>query len=177
MLSINRFTGELALPIGASIGPDTTRDAFASDPVFAEARNAGSPPPYVTLSFDAGELDHRPLLASVTFYEQTLLSISLTIDAYGPGATWDDYSLESEARSKLLHEALLTRLLGEPTHRDHRFAFGKSGAEEILTQPVTWEFAWGRAISSHDSKGGGTYITLAFGNRMNDARRAFDARR
>jgi len=177
MLSINPATGELALPIGASISPDTTRDAFASDPVFAGARNAGGAPPYLTLSFDAGELDHRPLLARVTFYEQTLLSISLTIDVYEKGATWDDYSFESEAGTKLLHEALLTRLLGEPTHRDHRFAFGKSKAEAILAQPVTWEFEWGRAVSSHDSKGGGTYITLAFGDRMNEARRAYDTRR
>ncbi len=51
-----------------------------------------------------------------------------------------------------------------------------SSPRSILALPAMWEFTWGRILSGHDSKGSGTFITVAYGNRREEANRKFRSR-
>ena len=71
-----------------------------------------------------------------------------------------------------LHDRLLKEMLGTPTGT---WPPGQKLSPETtpLSRPWTWQFPWGRVLSTHDSKGGGTFFRVEYGDRAEQAMRRF----
>lgn len=81
---------------------------------------------------------------SVTFFEETLTSASLSPNWPGSPQSWAEWSLESELDKKEKNDALLGQTLGPPPYA----------------------FSWGKVESSYDQKSGGSSIFVSyFGSR------------
>jgi hypothetical protein len=174
-MEIDPHSGVVTLPSGYPVGPDLSQAAFRADAVGAEARSQDyGTLPWIHYHFSGGQLEGKPLLASVCFYDQLLVSLTLTVDLYPPGPRdWSSYSLEVEAATKEFHDGLLTRTLGKPTQAEPLPLRPQASTPATLTRPLIWSYPWGRVISGHDFKGGGTSITVQYGNRLEEASEAY----
>ena len=95
-----------------------------------------------------------------------LVYLSLTADLYPPvPKDWSRYSLAVEAATKRVHDRLLERMFGAPSERGRVFLPPASEDDRALQQWLCWRFTWGSVSSTHDFKGGGTYITLKYSDR------------
>lgn len=168
---IDPATGRVTLPNDFVIGPDLTQEAFRSTPVGSTARSRDSGTlPFIHYSFSSGNVEERELLASLCFYDQVLLTLHLTVNLYSPKelADWSHYSVEVEAETKVLHERLLSRLLGKSTICD-LYSHSPPARLAALDYPEVWNYRWGTIGSYHDSKGGGTFIAVKYGDREEKA--------
>lgn len=177
-MNVDRQTGAVTLPNGWSAGPSLTQEGFRAGEMFPGARSGGGVPPWIHYRFSGGRLDGKELLVSLCFYDETLVSLSVTADHYPPGQRdWSNYSLDVEAATKDFHDRLLEGQLGEPTDSPEFSMGGLSEAQATLARPHRWVFPWGKVLSSHDQKGGGTSIVVLYGNRQEEALRAFGSER
>ena len=104
-----------------------------------------------------------------------LVDVRVTADLYPPGPKdWSNYSLDVEAATKQFHDRLVERTLGSPSDGGswRRLPEG----QPTLERPIGWRFTWGRASSHHNSRGGGTYITISYGDRKEEANKAYGRR-
>lgn len=106
-----------------------------------------------------------------------LLGGTVPEDLYPPGPKdWSRYSLEVEAKTKQFHDRLLEGMFGKPS-KGGSFLLGRlPEGPETLERALSWRFPWGAVCSGHDSKGGGTYITVSYGNRHEEASKAYRRR-
>jgi hypothetical protein len=177
-MQIDRKSGVVSLPNGLEIGPALTQDGFR---VLAHAQQARSQdhgtPPWMHWQLSGGRLEGKELLARLCFYDQLLVSLDLSADLYPPGPKdWSNYSLVVEAETKLFHDRLLEKLLGSPSRGASFFLRRLPDVDVTLELPLRWNFAWGSVSSSHDSKGGGTFFRVAYGNRREEASMAYRRR-
>lgn len=177
--SIAPADGTVRAPAGWCAAADLTQDAMLADPAFAgaESRSYGTPP-WIHYHLPGGAIEGKPLLASLCFYDQLLVYVSFSADLYPPGPKdWSTYSLEVEAEMKRFHERVLTDMLGKPTRGGGIFTRRPPKGTKTLDEPVSWKFGWGAVGSYHDSRGGGTYMHVAYGNRLEECSRAYRSRR
>ena len=172
---IDPTNGTVTLPIGFVIDADLTQDAFRSTRLGTTARDwdCGTLP-FMHYSFSGGTVEEHELLASLCFYDQDLLKLSLTVNLYPPEhqGDWAHYSLQVEAETKVLHERILTRVLGKPTSQ---LSLSNSKPQEfaVLDCAIWWTYRWGTIGSHYDSKGGGTFIAIKYGDREEKANAAY----
>jgi hypothetical protein len=174
-IEINADDGTIILPNEYSISPSLTQETFRNSEIFgnAQSRTSGTPG-WIYYSFSGGSLSGRNLLVSICFYEQMIVSMNMTVDFYPPGSKdWSDYSLDVETATKQCHDALLEEILGKPTESDRLAGVDLDAAHESLVRPLKWDFPWGVVRSSYDFKGGGTYIIVSYGNRQEEATKAY----
>ncbi len=174
-MHIDRHTGTIKLPNGYAIEPNLSQQEFRANQIFSHSRcrNCGTLP-WIHYEFSGGELKGKTILVGLCFYDQTLVSVSVSANLYPPGnADWSNYSLDVEAAAKRFHERILTDTLGKPTKSEQPAAEYLSDRKTTLTSSHTWAFAWGSVNSAHDSKGGGTFLTISYGNREALARKAY----
>src|ERR1019366_81488 len=166
-MDIDRQDGSVRLPNGFVFGSGLTQDDFRASAMFREAKSHYYGTwPWIHYSFPGGEIDGRDVLVSLCFHDQKLVSVDLTADLYPPGPkSWDNYSLQIEAATKDFHDRLLEYLFAGSAREESFHAGELSKDEAILERPAKWPFPWGTVWSSHDSKGGGTSITINYGNR------------
>src|SRR5437588_616520 len=174
-MHIDQLDGTVSLPNGFSISPGLSQDAFRAGPAFTNARSRDyGTLPWIHYHFFDGQVDGKDLLASLCFYDQLLVWVSLSADLYPPGPkAWLTYSLEVEAATKQFHDRLLERMFGKPSERGRVFLPRAPEDDRALQQWLCWRFPWGRVWSSHDFKGGGTDITVTYGNRRDAAGKAY----
>ncbi len=172
-LQINRETGTINLPNGLSIISELTHDAFRLMPAFDTARSKDyGTLPWIHYHLSGGRIDDRELLVSLCFYDQLLVDVSMTVNLYPPGQDdWSRYSLDVEAATKRFHDRLLEQMLGNPTIGGSVVPEDLPEGWASLGRPMGWRFPWGEVRSGHDFKGGGTCITIGFGNRKEEASR------
>lgn len=180
MSSINLYKsdGTITLPNGSSIHDNITLDYFKSAIEFAGAKQqSNGTPPWVYLRFLPGYVDDHELIATICFYEQLLVSVSLTINLYKTGKPdGAAVSAETELETKSLHERLLKKLLGSPTRYGGTNAAAPTDDSERLNCPSYWDFHWGEISSHHDAESGGTFITIEYGDRRNISNQAHENR-
>jgi len=177
-MTIDPESGCVTLPDGFVIKPDWTRSAMLSGAQGDAARASRMEDQlYLHGQFKGGEIEGHPVLVSACFYEGTLLYLNLCVSLYPPGAVdWESYSLDVEAAIKSLHDRLLTAQFGPPSRVQHLPMAYATPAEASLESTLTWEFPWGRVVSAHDVKGGGTSITVRYGNRLEEANKDYRIR-
>lgn len=177
-MNVDRQTGAVTLPNGWSAGPSLTQEGFRSGEMFPGARGGGGVPPWIHYRFSGGRVEGKELLVSLCFYDEMLVSLSVTVDHYPPGPRdWSDYSLDVEAAAKDFHDRLLEDLLGGPTESSELSTNGLTEAQATLARPRRWILPWGKVLSSHDQKGGGTAIIVLYGDRQEEANRLFRSHR
>jgi hypothetical protein len=176
---IDKQNGTVNLPNGVSIASDLSQDAFRATPAFTAARSEDCGTlPWIYYHLPGGEIDGKPLLVSLCFYDQMLVDVSLTADLYPPGPKdWSSYSLEMEAATKQFHDRLLETMFGTPMSGGSVVLDRVPEGKAALDRPLCWTFPWGQVCSYHDPRSGGTSITISYGNRMEEARQAFRFRR
>lgn len=158
-MNIDKHTGAITLPNGLTIEPRISLD---------ELRERGqqlTPPahPASGQTFRAGEVDGKPLLVQLVLHKGELDHISMSVDLYPPGPRdWSQWSLEMESQIKLFHDALLRRLLGEPTRITPLPGYKLHDPPRTIDMPEAWDFPWGTITSAHDFKGSGTYIIVRY---------------
>jgi len=177
-MTINPQTGTVTLPNGQRVGPELTREEFRSGPLNKDARTTDCGTMlFQHCRFEAGLVEDHPLLANACFFEETLLYLDMTVSLYPPGATdWSSYSLDTEAAIKSLHDRLLTEQLGEPSGILRVPVAYSTPAQASLAHALRWDFDWGQVWSSHDPKGGGTSMCVRYGNRLEEAHKAYRLR-
>lgn len=178
-MQIDRDNGTVRLFNGLEIDPAMTQDAFRALPAGRDAqpRDYGTHP-WIHYQLSGGRIDDHDLIVSLCFYDQMLVYVNMSVDLYPPGPKdWSNYSLDVEAATKQFHDRLLAGMLGEPSTSAAFLPGGMLDAKETLGQPLRWDFAWGAVSSYHDSKGGGTFMTVSYGNRRQEASEAYRQRR
>ena len=174
-IDINTNNGTIILPNRYPVSPSLTQEVFRNGEMFskAQSRTYGTFP-WIHYSFPGGMVTGRNLLVNLCFYDQVVVYTTLNVDFYPPGPKdWSDYSLDVEAETKQFHDSILDKILGKPTESDLLPNLNLDAAHEILARPLKWCFQWGTVLSSHDFKGGGTYITVSYGNRREQATREY----
>jgi hypothetical protein len=174
-IDINRDNGTILLPNRYLISPSLTRDSFQNSEMFSrvQCRNPGTIS-WIHYSFPGGKVSGRNLLVSLCFYDQGIIDAHMTVDMYPPGPKdWSDYSLDLEAAAKKLHDNLLEKILGKPVELDLLPNMNLNAGHECLARPLKWVFPWGIVRSAHDFKGGGTYMIVSYGNRREEAAKAY----
>ena len=174
-MHIDAHDGTVSLPNGLRIGPGLSQDSFRGSPAFAGARGQDyGTLPWIHYHLSAGQVDGKDLLVSLCFYDLMLVEVSMTVDLYPPGPKdWSGYSLAVEAQTKQFHDRLLAEMFGDRSRAIRMFPSGLPKLEATLDKPLYWKFPWGIVSSYHDSKGGGTYITVGYGNRNEEANKAY----
>jgi hypothetical protein len=174
-MRIDSHSGTVELPNGYSVDPGLSQDGFRAGAMSPHARSEDRGTlPWIHYHFSGGRLEGRELLVSLCFYDQLLVQMSITADLYPPGPRdWSNYSLDVEAATKAFHDRILEATVGEPTRSEHLFGIDLPATQATLARPLAWDFPWGRVTSGHDSRGGGTYITVSYGNRHEEASTAY----
>lgn len=170
-MQIDRENGVVVLPNGVTISPTLTQDAFCALPAGRESQSQDyGTLPWIHYRLSGGDIDDKEILVSLCFYDQMLVRASLTANHYPPGPrNWSSYSLEVEAAIKHFHDRLLEKLLGRPSKGPSFLLHRLPEGEGTLSRPLEWRFPWGKLCSTHDSKGGGTFIRVSYGNRYQEA--------
>ena len=178
-MHIDRHDGAVGLPNGIRIDPAVSQEQFRNGPASAFARSEDyGTLPWIHYRLRGGEMDGKELLVSLCFYDEMLVEVSMTVDLYPPGAKdWSSYSLAVEAETKRAHDHLLAEMFGDSSRADRLFSSGLAEPDATLQRPLHWTFPWGLVSSVHDSKGGGTFITVNYGNRKEEANKAYFASR
>lgn len=174
-MKIDPQNGTVAFPNGYSIGSECTHEVFRSSPVGVGARtwDCGTLP-WIHYTFDGGEIDGSDLIVSLCFYDQLLVYVEMTVSLYPPDRRdWSYYSLDTEAAEKSLHERILKEQFGEPSIGASRLSNRFPAKQDTLNHRVDWQFKWGKVISCHDSKGGGTFVRVRYGDREERATAAY----
>lgn len=174
-MKIDPQTGMIRLPSGFDVSVDLTQDAFRALPVFGQSEtHSHGTPPWIHYTLSGGQLDSYDVLVSLCFYDQMLVDASMTVDLYPPGPKdWSRYSLDVEADMKNYHDDLLTRMFGKPSHVYDLPNNGLPPRQQTLARTLHWNFPWGCAFSCHDFRGGGTFIFVRYGDRKEQAERAY----
>ena len=178
-MKIDPINGKVTFPNGCSIGSDCTQDEFRGSALGADARSwdCGTLP-WIHYDFKAGEIEDHDLIVRLCFYDQLLVSIDLTICLYQPDQRdWLHYSLDTEAAQKALHERILCEQFGKSSTKATRSSNRFPGKRSTLNESVVWGFKWGKVSSCHDSKGGGTFIQVRYGDRLERSAAAYRSRR
>ena len=177
-IEINANDGTVILPNEYSIAPSLTQEAFRNGKMFGNAQSHDYGTfPWIHYSFSGGSVSDRNLLVSLCFYDQMLVSTNMSVDFYPPGPKdWSNYSLDVETATKQCHDALLQEILGKPAESNRLAGVNLDAAHESLARPLMWDFPWGTVRSSYDFKGGGTYIIVSYGNRQEEATKAYRER-
>ena len=177
-MQIDRENGTIRLPDGFSISPDLTQDAFRALPVFQAARSTDCGTlPFIHYHLSGGQIEGHELLVGLCFYDQLLIHAQITASFYPPGPNdWSNYSLDVEAATKRYHDALLQRMFGKPSTGESFLFRRLPKGQETLDRPLDWKFPWGSVFSCHDSRGGGTFIRVSYGNRNEEASKAYSQR-
>jgi hypothetical protein len=165
----------VTFPNGCSIGSDCTQEAFRDSAVGAGARswNCGTLP-WIHYGFDGGDIDGNDLIVSLCFYDQLLVYVEFSVSLYrADQRDWAHYSLDIEAAQKALHERILREQFGKPSIGASLLSNRFPTQHDILNQRVDWHFKWGQVSSCHDSKGGGTFVRVSYGDRMGRATAAY----
>lgn len=171
-IDIDAKNGTIVLPNGYSVSSSLTKEAFRNGEMFGSAQSSGALP-WLHYSFSGGSVAGRNLFVRLRFFDQMIVSTSMSVDHYPPGAKdWSEYSLDVETATKRCHDAMLEEMLGQPTESARLAGVLLDAAHETLARPLTWVFPWGTVRSSYDFKGGGTYIIVSYGNRQEEAARA-----
>lgn len=176
---INDADGAVKLPNGVCITEALAKDVLLADPNAANVRTDDyGTLPWMHYHFRGGEVEGKPLLVSLCFYDQLLVYVSITADLYPPGPKdWSNYSLDVEVATKRFHEQLLTKMFtNQPESADFSRTSEPSG-RDLLHRPLSWRFPWGVVGSFHDSKGGGTYIHVSYGDLKDKCNRKYRMRR
>ena len=178
-MTIDPDTGAIAFPSGFAADAGLTQSAFRAGSAFAHARvDEAGVRPWIHYRLPGGELDGHPLLIDVLFHAELLVTVTVAADLYPPGPKdWSNYSLDVEAATKDFHDRLLEGQLGAPAESPAVSAAGLTPAQATLARPRRWAFAWGAVSSVHDTKGGGTFLMVQYGDRRAEAERAFRARK
>jgi hypothetical protein len=177
-MRIDHGNGGVTLPSGLAISPALTQDSFRALPAFqgAQQHDYGTLP-WIHYHFSGGRVEGHELLVSLCYYDQLLVYVSMTADLYPPGPKdWSQYSLDVEAATKEFQDRLLVGMFGKPSESGSFLLGGLSKGRETLERPLRWDFPWGSVFSAHDSKGGGTAITVRYGDRLEQASRAYAQR-
>jgi hypothetical protein len=175
-MQIDRENGTLRFPDGVEIDPALTQDALRALPTGTNAQSwdCGTLP-WIHYDLSGGQVDGKELLVSLCFYDQVLVRVSITTDLYPPGPKdWSNYSLDVQAATKRFHDLLLEKVLGPPS--DGGSCHPLPTDQAILERPLGWRFPWGRVFSYHDSRGGGTRIDISYGDRLEEATKAYERR-
>jgi hypothetical protein len=158
-LGIDAVTGDVTLPVGLIVGTSLSRTGFDASPQAASAKSRGAAPNWLHRSFEAGHVEGEPLLCTLTFQGEKLVSASLSMNLYPQGADdWAVHSLEVERKTKEIHDTLLTDRLGPPNRR----ALAPGIAVPALARTLVWAFGWGQILSCYDSRMGGTTIRFLY---------------
>ncbi|GJM25947.1 MAG: hypothetical protein DHS20C16_23620 [Phycisphaerae bacterium] len=175
--SIDPEDGTIHLSSGASLNANLTQKALRADPAFADARDRDyGTLPWVHFEFCGGQVDGHNLFVSACFYDQTLVDVSISADLYPPGAKdWSSYSFDTETEIKLYHDELLRQMFNSKPKKIRPMEM-QSKQHAPLGRAIYWPFKWGRTGSYHDSKGGGTYICVAYGKRKEECSIAYRKR-
>lgn len=171
---IDRDTGRVLLPCGFEFDGRLTQAELAASAFGQVARrfDCGTLP-FMHYDVDPGVLEGLRMYGRMSFYGETLLNASVQVTYNKPGATWDDYSEELEAKAKQFHDAWLDRLFGPPHTVERLGSRTASPVEAALHTFIGYTFAWGRVDSCHDPRGGDTSIVIGYGDRRERAYEAF----
>jgi hypothetical protein len=168
--------GLVTLPIGCVLSVHLSQNEFRSGKWFEDAKMTDmGTQPFVYYDFSGGEVAGKKLLVRLYFYDQMLLSIELTVCFKSAEAgDCSNYPANVEVATKRFHEELLGNMFGKPTHWSKRPS-QLPPSQATLDQACMWQFAWGIVGSYHDPKGGGTFIQIKYGNRHEEANKAYRA--
>lgn len=174
-MKIDQANGTVRFPNGFSISPNCTRDSFRATTMGtgATSRDCGTSP-WIHYQFSGGDIDGNDLIVAVCFYDRMLVYVELTVSLYAPDQRdWSHYSLDVEAAQKNLHERILETQFGKPQIGASILPARFPANQNTLNQRADWGFKWGRVSSCHDSKGGGTFVCVNYGDRMEKAMSAY----
>ena len=175
-LDIDPQDGTIRLPNGFAIDSGITQDALRASAIFGEAEcESHGTPPWIHYHIPGGALEGKDILVSLCFYGQTLVSVDLTADLYPPGPkSWSTYSPEIESATEDFHDRLLEYFFAGSSRGERFDASRPPGGQAPLKN---WPFPWGKACSWHDPRGNGTFITVSYGNRQDEAASAYQSLR
>jgi len=174
-MRIDPTNGTVILPNGFSISPDCTQDAFRATAIGADARSPhGGPSLWSHYRFSGGDIDGNDLIVGLCYYDQMLVYVDLAVSLYAADRRdWSHYSLNVEAQTKELHERILEEQFGKPSIGASLLSNRFPAKQDALNQRVDWHFEWGEVSSCHDSKGGGTFVRVSYGDRSEKATAAY----
>lgn len=170
--------GAVAFPDGTAVRAETTRARFLATAAGRAAREYDrGTRPWMHHAFAAGEVEGKPLLVNACFYDELLVNLTMTADLEpGKAKDWSNYSLDAEAATKRFHDAILEAMLGPATTRTRLGIDRFTVAQATLAEPAKWVYPWGKVVSGHDLKGGGTSIVVDYGDRNEEANRDYWAK-
>jgi hypothetical protein len=171
---IDHKTGIVHLPNDRTISPDLTLEAFEADPAFAEGRTVTSGVPWWSYAIPEGRIDGKELLASVHFYDHTLLSVELAVNHYAPEQK--SVSVKVEADAKDFHDRLLVQTLG-PSTGTIVTPSSSPDRHPILDRFPEWSYPWGTVSSIFIGQSCSSIILVRYGNRWDEAHRLDKERR
>ena len=174
-IDINADNGTIILPNQYAFSPSLTQEEFCNGGMFgnAQSKTYGTFP-WIHYRFSGGKLSGRNLLVNLCFFDQVIVSATMSVNLYPPGAAdWSHYSLDVEAAAKQFYDAMLQEILGAPADSQLLANMNLDAAHECLARPLLWVFPWGTVRSAHDFKGGGTYIMVSYGNRKEEASKLY----
>jgi hypothetical protein len=181
---IEQDNGTVKLPNDFVIDADLTQDQLRQSALMKDARafDCGTLP-FIHFDIDAGEIQNKPVLGRLSFYDQLLLSIDLTVDLYPVDQHgWEYYSLDVEKQTKRLHEQILVDMLDSPTPQMKLSQFMNKISDKLLNhdraweKPMCWNYVWGTVGSYYDSRGGSTGIIIHYAGRHEKANRDYQAK-
>lgn len=166
-LDINANNGTICLPNKFIVSSSLTQANFRNSEMFSDAQiRAPGTPPWIHYLFSGGLISNRDLYVNLCFYDQEIVYVKLNVGFYPPGPKdWSNYSLDIEAKTKNFHDKILVKILGNPGEAIPIPNMTIESSHKTLTIPFKWIFQWGTVLSTHDSKGGGTFMMLKYGNR------------
>jgi len=101
-------------------------------------------------TFHGQTIGARQYLVRARFEHDRLVQLTLVDEAPEFGTGWDDYTKAKERARRAAHDAVLVAALG-PAHRVDDKHYLKE-----------WTLPWGRVVSAHDPRGGGTDIQISY---------------
>jgi hypothetical protein len=160
-LSIDASNGSVDLPNGYRVFPNLTEQAFRASAIgqAARIREPGSRG-WRWYHFSGGQIDRKNLSTSLSFHDERLDRIELTVDFSPPGPrNWSNYSHDIERQTKGFHDRILDQLLGRPRLRERLLACFRPRALE-------WVYQWGRVGSFLGDRGGSAFISIRYSERI-----------
>ncbi|EMI43999.1 hypothetical protein [Rhodopirellula sp. SWK7] len=169
MMRIDPNCGTIYFPSNLVVSSDLTLDGFRQLPCFEGSRISRGAGDFVHHQVAAGSFHDVPWNASLCFYGQVLLSVTVAANLYPQDKSdWSNYSLDIEADTKRLHDNVMSDLLGIPKVHDRSelVRIHKMPAyQRVLTQSLCWTFDQFGVSSDHDFRDGSTSVLLRYGDR------------
>ncbi len=168
---IDKINGDVLLTSGFKIHANLTQSSFKNTQYFEKstAKDYGTLP-FIHYNLHGETLENKPIFVSLCFYGELLLYVQISVDLYPPDSKgWENYSLDYEAQIKHFHDEILKKLLGKP-HKKYSSRWEKwPKKQKSLKYSYEYKYTWGKVFSYHDARGGGTYISVSYGNRKQEA--------